>query len=63
MPRPTAPSFQHRWNNDGSYDTICMKCFVTVANVQTEAELAEFDGEHVCAPDSLVGRHTFISNR
>lgn len=59
----TAPYFQHRWNSDGSYDTICLKCFITVANVRTEAELVEFDGEHVCNSDSLARRYTFVAGR
>jgi hypothetical protein len=42
------PFFPHRRNSDGSIDTICPKCFATVANVKTEAEVVEYKGDHVC---------------
>jgi hypothetical protein len=48
MAPPAARYFPHRQNKDGSYDTVCPKCFAIVANVKTEAELVDFKQEHVC---------------
>jgi hypothetical protein len=31
--------YPHRRNNDGSFDSICLNCFVTLANARTEPEL------------------------
>lgn len=47
------PSFPHRRNADESYDSICAKCFVTVANVQNEWELARHESAHNCNPWDL----------
>jgi hypothetical protein len=40
--------FSHRHNRDGSYDSICVRCFRTVTNHRTEAELARDEFRHVC---------------
>jgi hypothetical protein len=40
--------YPHRRNKDGSYDSICLNCFVTVASGKSEAELIEVDKVHVC---------------
>jgi hypothetical protein len=45
--------FPHRHNNDGTYDSICDTCFVTVARVKTEADLIQFESRHVCDPVNL----------
>ena len=42
------PTFPHRHNPDGSYDSICTGCFVTVAKAKPEAELEVFEKDHVC---------------
>jgi hypothetical protein len=42
--------FPHRHNSDGSHDSICAKCFLTVASVKDEAELIQFEHDHVCDP-------------
>jgi hypothetical protein len=41
-------SYPHRRKKDGSYDSICLTCFVTVAFGKSEAELTEFDKKHIC---------------
>jgi hypothetical protein len=43
----TSP-FPHRRNKDGSYDSICPKCFATIARATTDRELLAFDQKHVC---------------
>jgi hypothetical protein len=40
--------YPHRINRDGTFDSICLTCFLTVAHAQTEAELLAYDREHVC---------------
>jgi len=46
----------HRKNRDGSWDSICLTCFATVANTPEEHDLAEADRIHVCAPAVLSQR-------
>jgi hypothetical protein len=48
--------YPHRHNKDGSYDSICLNCFVTVASRKSEAELIEFDKVHVCEYSVLSQR-------
>jgi hypothetical protein len=40
--------YPHRRNKDGTFDSICLKCFLTVAHTETEAELLAYDRVHVC---------------
>ena len=40
--------YPHRRNKDGSYDSICLTCFLTVSHAYTEAELTEQEMAHVC---------------
>ena len=42
------PGFQHRLNASGSYDSICIRCFTTVAKAQKESELAGHESAHTC---------------
>jgi hypothetical protein len=51
----TATFFPHRRNKDGSFDSICLKCFATVASHMAEEDLKEFDKTHICA-DSLLSQ-------
>ena len=41
-----APFFPHRRNKDGSFNSICLKCFATVASHMTEEELKDQDKNH-----------------
>jgi len=47
-PQKPALKFPHRHNRDGSYDSICSRCFVTVATSYNEAELLAHEQKHVC---------------
>jgi hypothetical protein len=50
----TLPTFfPHRRNRDGSFDSICLNCLVTIANARNEPDLAKFDKYHVCNPSTL----------
>lgn len=42
------PTFPHRHNPDGSYDSICMACYATVATVKNECELKFHESQHKC---------------
>ena len=57
----TAPFFPHRRNQDGSFDSICLTCFVTVASHKTKEELKELDKNHVCANSLLSQRGGHVS--
>jgi hypothetical protein len=46
------PQFSHWLNLDGSYDSICLGCIVTIASAQTEAELAIPESRHMCDRDA-----------
>jgi hypothetical protein len=52
---PTSPfePFPHRRNPDGSFDSICPKCFRTVATRRDEADLAQAERDHVCEDDGI----------
>jgi hypothetical protein len=47
---PTLPAFPHRINRDGSFDSICVKCLLTVASARMEEELTIHEINHVCDP-------------
>ena len=42
-------AFKHRKNLDGSWDSICMKCFLTVTTTAKEHDLHEAEHSHDCA--------------
>jgi hypothetical protein len=45
------PLFARRTNADGSIDSICRKCYITVASATRESDLVCFEREHICDPD------------
>jgi hypothetical protein len=46
-------NFPHRFNADGSYDSICTLCHMTVAKAKVEAELFQHERTHRCSPIRL----------
>jgi hypothetical protein len=46
MVTATLSTFTHRWNYDGSYDSICLLCKRTISTVYKEWELAEGEENH-----------------
>jgi hypothetical protein len=59
MVTATISTFTHRWNYDGSYDSICLICHRTIATVSKEWELAEGEENHSmegCLPIISDGR-------
>lgn len=47
--------FAHRINPDGTADSICSRCFATVAAVKVETELLRHEQQHIC--DSVLVEH------
>ena len=47
---PRDHQFAHRANRDGTTDSICKYCFVTVCTSTWETALAEEERRHVCDP-------------
>ena len=47
------PFFPHRRKADGSFDSICLKCLLTIASARTEADLKRHEENHICNPSFL----------
>lgn len=47
------PKFVRRANRNGTTDSICCKCFITVATARKECELEAPERTHVCDPTLL----------
>ena len=41
-------TFAHRPNSNGTIDSICMTCFMTIATKPTENELVHDENRHDC---------------
>jgi len=41
--------FLHRTNPNGSYDSLCPRCFHVIANERKKAELALYEALHTCS--------------
>lgn len=50
---PTRPKFVHRSNRDGTIDSICRECFVTVATCRRESDLEQPERNHTCDPSTV----------
>ena len=46
--------FPHRVNSDGTIDSICPDCFVTVASAENDDSLMKFERMHVCRKEDLA---------
>jgi len=42
------PDFPHRRKPNGTFDSICTRCFLTVATADTEADLKAAERTHDC---------------
>jgi hypothetical protein len=53
--RPPFPciDFSHRMNGNGTTDSICTRCFITVATSTWEADLDGAETAHKCNPARL----------
>ena len=50
------PFYSHRQNRDGSFDSICSRCFATVAHANDITELNSYKKNHVCDESFLAER-------
>ena len=48
--------YPHRLNRDGSFDSICLICFMTVSTSKIESELDKSDANHICESSFLAER-------
>lgn len=46
--------FARRLNEDGTIDSICLCCFLTVATADARERLVESEERHQCADDHLL---------
>jgi hypothetical protein len=46
------PSYLHKNNRDGTYDSICLRCFRTVGSANNVVGLVPAETYHVC--DAIV---------
>lgn len=56
-------NFPHRHNADGSHDSICAVCYVTVASAYEESELATSEKAHRCDLEILFQYRDFVPQR
>lgn len=50
MPQTYTLQFLHRLNDDGTIDSICRECFLTVATAFSTSELEREERQHHCEP-------------
>jgi hypothetical protein len=48
--------FPHRQNRNGTYDSICPKCYRTVGTRNVESDLAAEERVHICCVEDLLRR-------
>jgi hypothetical protein len=55
----TLATFARRRNQNSSIDSICTKCFLTIASACAEEELVVHEEKHVCDPFGEFGSMWF----
>ena len=45
--------FPHRFNRDRTIDSICPRCYVTIATSTVEVDLQRMEAAHMCEPERL----------
>jgi len=59
MKSPLAQSFRHRENQDGSWDSICMRCYLTAAHSYGEQPLTAVESGHHCDESSWLFKESY----
>jgi hypothetical protein len=54
-------SFAHRRNNDSTVDSICTRCYQTIASGQNVSSLTSAEAKHLCDPNAEIDRQAEIS--
>jgi hypothetical protein len=44
----TGQSFKHRELGDGTWDSVCMRCYATIVNMPDEDGLLKYELKHDC---------------
>jgi hypothetical protein len=52
-----AEEFARRIHLNGTIDSICLRCFQTVATSQDETDLLFYEARHVCENPLQIPRH------
>jgi hypothetical protein len=61
---PARATFAHRSNRNGTTDSICHRCFATVATATWEADLDRAERVHACQPWVLQdAKHSAVRKR
>jgi hypothetical protein len=60
MANRTLLAFRRRHNEDGTWDSICLRCYRTVASARDATWLQLLQSTHTCDPMDL---HAWISDR
>ncbi len=47
---PGSHQYAHRRNYDGTVDSICKRCYLTVARAYREMDLTQLEVRHICQP-------------
>ena len=50
--------FVHRQNQDGTFDSICLSCYLTVSSAPNESALVDDEAKHSCTTGIA---HTTVS--
>jgi hypothetical protein len=53
--------FAHRYTEDGKIESICLRCFLTVACSENEEEMVINEAEHICQLDVCPERSSFYN--
>ncbi len=56
MAQLSLPRFPRKLNVDGTWNSICVRCFQTIAANKLEVEIEEIENDHVCASSALSQR-------
>jgi hypothetical protein len=51
---PRTRGFRYRENPDGTFDSICVRCFRTVGSATWEGLLRFAEEQHVCRPSEVL---------
>jgi hypothetical protein len=46
--------FHHRLKADGTIDSICLRCFLTAATAENEADLPKLEAAHQCEDKKTI---------
>jgi hypothetical protein len=56
-----AQSFRHRENQDGSWDSICLRCYLTAAHSYAEQPLTAVESQHHCDETSWLFKEPILA--